>query len=104
MPETRPAVLDIVQSNEKPADTPSQPVLAEHDTKEFELGSIAAEDTIEPQDVSGSSSSSPALERWNNPRINMYRYFTALYSFIIMGMNDAATGVSFQDLHCPPVF
>lgn len=102
MPETRPSVLDIVQSNEKPADTSSPPVLAEHDTKM--VGSIATEDTIEPHDVSGSSSSSPALERWNEPQINMYRYFTALYSFIIMGMNDAATGVSFQDLHCPPVF
>ena len=36
----------------------------------------------------------PALERWNNPRINIYRYLAANYSFIIMGMNDAAYGVS----------
>lgn len=34
------------------------------------------------------------LERWNKPRINLYRYLAALYSFIIMGMNDAAYGVS----------
>ncbi|CZR52009.1 related to tetracycline resistance proteins [Phialocephala subalpina] len=32
------------------------------------------------------------LERWNKPRINLYRYLAALYSFIIMGMNDAAYG------------
>ena len=34
------------------------------------------------------------LEQWNKPRINLYRYFASLYSFIIMGMNDAAYGVS----------
>lgn len=34
------------------------------------------------------------LERWNTPRINLWRYLAALYSFIIMGMNDAAYGVS----------
>lgn len=35
-----------------------------------------------------------SLQRWNNPRINMYRYLSANFSFIIMGMNDAAYGVS----------
>lgn len=34
------------------------------------------------------------LERWNTPRINLYRFLAALYSFIIMGMNDGAYGVS----------
>jgi len=33
------------------------------------------------------------LEQWNKPRINVYRYLAALYSFVIMGMNDAAYGV-----------
>ena len=37
----------------------------------------------------------PKLEIWNKPRINMWRYFATLYTFIIMGMNDAAYGVSF---------
>jgi len=32
------------------------------------------------------------LEKWNSPSINMYRYFATIYSFIIMGMNDAAYG------------
>ncbi len=36
----------------------------------------------------------PALVRWNKPRINIYRYLAANFSFIIMGMNDAAYGVS----------
>ncbi|TVY16730.1 hypothetical protein LARI1_G004638 [Lachnellula arida] len=33
------------------------------------------------------------LEKWNRPRINIYRYLATLYSFVIMGMNDAAYGV-----------
>lgn len=33
------------------------------------------------------------LEQWNNPRINLYRYLATIYSFIILGMNDAAYGV-----------
>lgn len=36
----------------------------------------------------------PTLGRWNNPRINIYRYLAANFSFVIMGMNDAAYGVS----------
>jgi len=39
------------------------------------------------------------LEQWNKPRINTYRYLAAIYSFIVMGMNDAAYGVS---LKAPP--
>lgn len=34
------------------------------------------------------------LERWNGTRVNTFRFFVALWSFIIMGMNDAAIGVS----------
>jgi hypothetical protein len=42
--------------------------------------------------------SSPSrLEQWNEPRINAYRFFATLYSFIIMGMNDAASGVRAHD-------
>lgn len=35
------------------------------------------------------------LPQWNRPRINVYRYLAALYSFVIMGMSDACYGVSF---------
>lgn len=35
-----------------------------------------------------------ALEKWNHPRINMYRLFATLWSFLVMGANDAAYGVS----------
>ena len=37
----------------------------------------------------------PELEVWNKPRINQYRYFATLITFIVMGMNDAAYGVSY---------
>ncbi len=51
------------------------------------------------QMIESTKAESPAiepasLEQWNKPRINMYRYLAAIYSFIIMGMNDAAYGVS----------
>lgn len=36
----------------------------------------------------------PALQKWNEPRVNMLRFFTTLYSFIILGMNDGVIGVS----------
>lgn len=36
------------------------------------------------------------LEQWNKPRINIYRYLTTLYTFVSMGMNDAAYGVSLR--------
>lgn len=34
------------------------------------------------------------LQKWNFPRINMWRVFATFYSFIILGLNDAAYGVS----------
>jgi hypothetical protein len=85
------ASADTMPNYEKPIDNNSPPILMEHNTKQ--VVSIATDDTMERHDISGSSTSA-SLERWNEPRINMYRYFTTLYSFIIMGMNDAATGVS----------
>ena len=35
-----------------------------------------------------------ALEKWNSPRINAYRSFATFWSFLVMGANDAAYGVS----------
>lgn len=36
----------------------------------------------------------PALEKWNTPRINIFRSFATWWSFLVMGANDAAYGVS----------
>lgn len=30
----------------------------------------------------------PVREKWNEPRINMYRTFAAFWAFVVMGMND----------------
>ena len=35
-------------------------------------------------------------QRWNHPRINMWRSFASFFGFVIMGLNDSAYGV------CPP--
>ncbi|KAK0635121.1 major facilitator superfamily domain-containing protein [Bombardia bombarda] len=34
------------------------------------------------------------LQKWNEPRINTYRFLAANYSFIILGMSDGVIGVS----------
>ena len=34
------------------------------------------------------------VERWNNPKVNIYRTFATLFAFMIMGANDAAYGVN----------
>jgi hypothetical protein len=34
------------------------------------------------------------VERWNHPKVNIYRTFATLFAFMIMGANDAAYGVS----------
>lgn len=52
----------------------------------------------EEKQNAGVDSSSPAgekdKERWNFPRTNIRRVGACFYSFIIMGANDAAYGVS----------
>ncbi|KAJ5889005.1 Major facilitator superfamily domain general substrate transporter [Penicillium taxi] len=35
----------------------------------------------------------PALEKWNFPRINIYRCFATFWSLLVMGANDAAYGL-----------
>ncbi len=44
---------------------------------------------------SGTPSSQPAqeLERWNETGVNVFRFFSTIYAFILMGMTDAAVGV-----------
>lgn len=32
------------------------------------------------------------VERWNSPRVNIYRTLSTFFAFIIMGANDAAYG------------
>ena len=37
--------------------------------------------------------SQPVLQRWNESKENMFRFFCTLYCFIRMGMTDGAIGV-----------
>jgi hypothetical protein len=54
---------------------------------EAQAGNADAEDSS--PDVSVGT-----LERWNTPKVNIYRFVVANYSFIMLGMNDGALGVS----------
>ncbi len=38
------------------------------------------------------STSTPQLQKWNSPRLNMWRCLATFYSFTILGANDAAYG------------
>jgi len=38
------------------------------------------------------STATPQLQKWNTPRINMYRVLATFYSFVILGANDGAYG------------
>lgn len=46
------------------------------------------------ESLTGDSDGFRALEKWNQPRINIYRSFSTFWSFLVMGANDAAYGVS----------
>jgi hypothetical protein len=35
-----------------------------------------------------------ALQKWNSPRVNMWRVFACFWSFLVLGMNDGSYGVS----------
>lgn len=43
-----------------------------------------------------------ALEKWNDPTENISRLFSTYWSFVIMGANDAAYGVSARFTHFTP--
>ena len=85
MTNSAETTLTINEENEKKVITPT-------------LGDKHGE-TVESateEEGQGPTEASTQLERWNHPRINMYRYLTTLLCFINMGMNDAAYGVSLK--------
>ena len=63
-----------------------------NDKKEQDINLQQAEDRHET--LPSPSVAFEELPRWNSPRINAYRTAATFWSFIIMGMNDAAYGVS----------
>lgn len=93
MPEKEAAAhFDAAQYDEKTIESITPPTIVENDAKDSPASPVV--DVMEQTEQHDHSTSSSPLERWNEPRGNIYRYFATLYSFIIMGMNDAATGVS----------
>ena len=34
-----------------------------------------------------------AKQRWNHPRLNMWKVFATFFSFLVLGMNDGSYGV-----------
>ena len=40
------------------------------------------------------------LQRWNKPRINIWRFVVMNYCFYMMGLNDAAVGVYISSVPC----
>jgi hypothetical protein len=54
------------------------------------------------EDVLPSHMAVEAKQKWNEPRINMWRVFSCYFSFFIVGMNDGSYGVS-TDLHFFPL-
>lgn len=82
---------------ESATDSPSEPSNQEKTPVNF--SSEATHEAKSPVDDTKEQVEAPIIEndereQWNNPRINMYRYLSTIFAFIVMGMNDAAYGVS----------
>jgi len=86
--------LDISSTtSENPPSSPSKPNSKENETETQEE---KFEREVPDEAVSGEEGNEETskLQKWNEPRINLYRYLGAIFSFFVMGMNDGAYGVS----------
>lgn len=89
-PDTKGFVPSVIQRLSQPSSRGR-----EHST----LGAgLAASPTIEqgepvPGTIAAAANAKDA-ERWNYPKGNAYRVFSTFWAFMVMGMNDAAYGVS----------
>jgi hypothetical protein len=63
---------------------PQQPSNSEKDVPVYEDVSAGA--------LPSPTTATPQLQKWNSPRINMWRCLATFYSFIILGANDGAYG------------
>jgi hypothetical protein len=57
------------------------------------LGSKGSTNSDPAEFLPQPSTTVSVIERWNNPKVNLYRTFATLFAFTIMGANDAAYGV-----------
>jgi len=71
---------------------PVDPVVRTVGNRSNQAGRSLHETTDELPTVSPPTEVVP---EWNHPRINVYRTLAAFWSFIVLGMNDAAYGVCY---------
>ncbi|KPM34550.1 hypothetical protein AK830_g12018 [Neonectria ditissima] len=74
-----------------PNATPSEKVTAS-DTLPQPLDNKEVQPHVPEVTSQDDGDSTGGLERWNNPKINSYRFYASNYSLLIMGMNDACIG------------
>lgn len=66
-----------------------------HDVNHITLEALPRSEQLGIDSLTNESSDGfPALEKWNYPRVNIYRSLATFWSFLVMGANDAAYGVS----------
>ncbi|CAK7264924.1 hypothetical protein SEPCBS119000_001241 [Sporothrix epigloea] len=94
-------MADVLEAT--PVGGPAHPLVSRSDDfDEKQAPQIPLQSSVSSvagRDEEASVASSPAvapvpmrLQRWNESRMNMFRFFFTLYAFIIMGMNDGAIG------------
>ena len=88
IPTSSLAVATELQDVIQPANGSSSRQRAEEDEDRETNGKDIRNDLPPP------STAVEALQRWNNPRINVRGIFATFVGFFIMGMSDASLGVS----------
>lgn len=74
-------------------------------TATMELQPHAAEE-LQAEENSPPPAAVYAMERWNQPRSNVYRTLATFWTFVVMGANDAVYGVStdtYYSSRCDPL-
>ncbi|OKL59638.1 hypothetical protein UA08_05310 [Talaromyces atroroseus] len=101
-PPTRPS-FEMMASSTAIIELELQPVQERskaNEQKSYQSvsGSTLAKEGQVPDLETSSSGQQPAvvvhaLERWNDPAVNIYRLFATFWAFVVMGANDAAYGL-----------
>jgi hypothetical protein len=86
---------EITQQLQKPENVKLSAPSAGLNTHDAAGSQHVLPETYDPVENLPSPTTTPAekLERWNTPRLNLWRTLAAFWSFVVMGSNDAAYGV-----------
>ncbi|KAI1624515.1 major facilitator superfamily domain-containing protein [Exophiala viscosa] len=63
-----------------------------HVRLEAEQSALMPESTSKPSRSPSATEQPPQLQKWNSSRVNTFRTFATLFSFFVLGLNDAAYG------------